>query len=170
MKIKNIIIFIFGIILSILVIYGNVSADNSINITQLDKGLFRWKKEHIPDRETTYFIFSDASHWNNIENFYREVERKFHIPDKLKILNVHCYLDRIQNLYWFKPKKIVWFIKDLSKFTKQEDSLDGQCAGEYIIETFKKYVLPFWEGIPGTSSIVDCWPDEQPKEFNVYYT
>lgn len=64
----------------------------------------------------------------------------------------------------------MWFIKDLSKFTKQEDSLGDQCAGECIIETFREYVLPYWEGVPGTHSVVDCWPGESPRRFNVYYT
>lgn len=169
MRTRNIIKFLFSMILPLLVICGSARAENSISITQLDDGLFRWEKEHIPDKET-YFIFSNASHWSGIEDFYKEVERKFKVPDRLKILNIQCYLDRIRNLYWFKPTKIVWFIKDLSKFTKCEDSLDGQPAGECIIETFKEYVLPFWEGIPGTGSVVDCWPGESTRQFNVYYT
>lgn len=169
MRTRNIIKFLFSIILPLLVICSSANAENSISATEINRGIFIWKKEHTTDKEI-YFIFSDASHWSGIEDFYKEVERKFKVPDRLKILNIQCYLNRIRNLYWFKPTKIVWFIKDLSKFTKCEDSLDGQPAGECIIETFKEYVLPFWEGIPGTGSVVDCWPGESTRQFNVYYT
>lgn len=72
MKVRNVIRFLFGIILPMLVLCGSARAENSINITQLDNSLFRWKKEHTTDKET-YFIFSDASYWSNIESFYREV-------------------------------------------------------------------------------------------------
>lgn len=164
---KNIIqrIIVFGLILPLLAVCGGAYATNSISVTEVTGGLSVWKTEHKVDEETC-FIFSDAAEWNSIEDFYREVERKFHVPNSLKILNFHCYLDRIRNLYWFKPTKIVWLIVNLSKFTKQKD----KSAGEDIIETFEEYVLPYWEGIPGTHSVVDCCPGESARQFNVYYT
>ena len=162
---KNIIKFILILILPILSSIGSIKAENLISSTELNKGLFAWKKENIKDGKT-YFVFSDASKWNNIEDFYREVERKFDIPNELKILNVQCYLDRIRNLYWFKHKKITWLIKGLSEFSKSGDQLDGN----FIIGLFNDYILPFWEGVPETHSVVDCFPGVKPKQFNVYYT
>lgn len=165
MKIKNIIKFILILTIPIFSICS-INAKNLISSTELNKGLFFWERENIEDRKKTYFIFSDASKWDKIEDFYKEVEYKFHIPSELKILNVQCYLDRMRNLYWFKYKKIAWLIKDLSKFTKSDNQLDRN----FIVESFKEYILPFWEGVPETHSVVDCFPGVKPKQFNVYYT
>ena len=154
----------------------NKSIENKIEKIEFPTSLWEWQKEKCID-DDTYFICSDATKWNSIEDFYHEVYLKFKVSKMEKsydprfifdayIHNIDSLNDRLRNLRWIKRQKIVWLIKDLSIFDKFDD----------IYESLSSYILPFWEGrnplnsVINVDSVLPSKDRRKPKHFLVYYS
>jgi hypothetical protein len=111
-----------------------------------------------------FFSLIDMNTCNHINDFYKQIEENFCVPSYLPILNISCLADRTRMLNWLKHyKPIIMVILDLSKMRLKDQPR--------IITCFRDYVLPYWEGNPGTLSVVDQGEDSRPpRKFDIYYT
>ena len=149
---------------------------NKFEKTEIGNSLFKWEKTHRIN-EAIYFIYSDASEWKSMQDFYNEVEFKFQVPHSiynndpdydhvLHIENVDCANDVLRDLRWIKKNSIVWLIKDLITFPDFDK----------LADLFSSFVLPFWEGNDSLNSVVNVdsvLPPNlrrKPRHFNVYYS
>lgn len=100
------------------------TTDKQIKANQFEKAkigfsLFEWEKTHGIN-EAVYFIYSVASEWKSMQDFYKEVEFKFYVPHSIynidpnydHMLHIESFdcANNALNLRWIKKNSIVWLI------------------------------------------------------------
>ena len=159
-------IFVLALILSI----GATSIFGAKNsMIKVGKNEVVAIKSSLIENKDLLFVEVDAHNWAKDEDFFEDIGKKMEFPRSLWNHESWCldeFEDLMRDLVWTENKSIVMIINNLSEFNYGNSEVDQHI----LAECFKNVILPFWEGIPGTHSVVDCYPCMKPKEFNVYYT
>ena len=145
----------------------NVSAQNKL--IEIDKKEITSIKVNSDQNKMLLCIELDAGDWKSDEDFFKNIGKKMNFPKSHWNQESWCldeFEDLMTNLMWTGDSSIVIIIKNLSMFNQK----DREVEKNVLIECFQDNILPFWEGKPGTGSVVDCLPCMKPKQFNVYYT
>lgn len=125
--------------------------------------------EQSGSSEQSFFGKFDASLWKTDLSVFEEFGSKMCFPQSVwntQTYNYNLFADLMRNLMWLGDKPITIVIENLSSFS----TTNGRTTKDLLFRCFEKIILPFWEGTPGTRSVVDCFPCMKPKKFNVYYT
>lgn len=166
-KIKFVRNFIFTLVLILFVgITSSVSANSVVKTNTRE--IAEIKSRLIKDKKLLYAEF-DANDWKSDEAFFEDIGTKIKFPISLWNNESWCideFEDLMRDLIWTGDKSVVIVIKNLSIFNQN----NNEVKKDILIECFENTILPFWEGKPGTHSVVDCYPCMKPKKFNVYYT
>jgi hypothetical protein len=115
----------------------------------------------------TYFVVVDASKWKNSHDFYHEIGNKFNFPKESwgKYRNMNAFEDWMRDLSWISQERIVILIRNLRKCHTTDSAVNRRT----IFDSFCFCILPYWEGLPNTCSVVDCTVGGKPKQFDFYY-
>ena len=152
--------FVRNFILAIILSVGAASIVNAKNSIT---------KVNMKENKNLLWVEFDAKDWKDDEDFFEDIGRKIKFPQSRWNYESWCldeFEDLMRDLIWTGDKSIVIIIKNLSKFNRN----DSEVERHILTECFENVILPFWEGKPGTHSVVDCYPCMKPKKFNVYYT
>ena len=132
-----------------------------------EKNLFLVEKSGLSKQ--SFFKKFDANLWKTDLSVFEEFGLKMCFPQSVwntQTYNYNLFVDLMRNLMWLENKPVIIVIENLSSF----NNTNGITTKSLLFRCFQKIILPFWEGKPGTGSVVDCLPCMKPKQFNVYYT
>lgn len=158
----------FVLILMILCISVGSKAFAQNSIIKINEENLNYIESNI-NQNVIFFRKFDASLWKNDSDVFEDFGSKMCFPTDIwnkDTSNYALFTDLMRNLMWTENKSVVIVIKNLENFT----TITGITTKNLLFQCFEKYILPFWEGKPGTRSVVDCLPYMKPKQFNVYYT
>lgn len=162
--------FVRNFILAIILSVGAASFVNAKNsITKVNMKEAATIASSLIKNKNLLCVEFDAKDWKDDEDFFEDIGRKIKFPQSRWNYESWCldeFEDLMRDLIWTGDKSIVIIIKNLSKFNRN----DSEVERHILTECFENVILPFWEGKPGTHSVVDCYPCMKPKKFNVYYT
>ncbi len=153
--------------------FSNLTTVSANKISQVNvqrTKVCSWKKSQNINESNTYFMYTNASKWKSVEDFYCVLGHRFMSPFP-KALSISDLKSMMKDLRWFPfSKKVVIFVYDLSKYKEKHKE------AEEILELFEKDILPFWEGKDEKNSVITedakllkCLR-RQPQEIDFYYT
>ncbi len=114
--------------------------------------------------KSVFLAITEVGDIADTNSFFRINSLVFRYPKYCICATLNGFLDCQRDLRWIHQNKITWIIKGFTS------SKIKPISKNVITMAIRDYLIPYWNGIPGTCSSVDCLPHRQPKEFNVYYT
>ena len=120
--------------------------------------------EQTKKDKKTFLAVADVHNVDTPDLFFKINSKIFKYPKYCIYANLNGFLECQMDLRWINQNKITWIIKGFTS------SKIKSISKNVILSAIKDYLIPYWDGTPGTQSVVDCIPHRHPKEFNVYYT
>lgn len=109
------------------------------------------------------FIVVDGQKTKSLNDFILQIGNQLNFPNNC-LDNFAGFCDWLTDLSWIRNEvQVIIHIKNYDSFmsTSQENK-------KLVIKTLKEYILPYWEGKPGTSSVVDCSLNGSPRHFDIF--
>ena len=160
--------FVKNFIFALILFTGLTASTNANDIIKINEMEFANIKLTSTANTNLFYREFDTNEWKTDVDFFKDFGIKMLFPYSTwnpRIYNLDMFEDLMRNLYWIKSNSITIVIKNLSNFS----STTGKVNKSFLLESFKECILPYWKGIQGTDSVVDC-SDDKPKQFNIYYT
>ena len=120
--------------------------------------------EQTKKDKSVFLAVADVYNVDTPDSFFRINSKIFKYSKYCIYANLNGFLEYQMDLRWINQNKITWIIKGFTS------SKIKSISKNVILSAIKDCLIPYWDGAPGTHSVVDCIPHRHPKEFNVYYT